>query len=301
MRYGGHETFPIREGWLTKAIEVIQTEPEAFTRKDVAESLGVGANMAKSIEHWIVATGIAKRLSAKESHKMKRKYDLTVLGKLIAEMDPFLTLEDTWWLLHINIVNDAANAATWDWFFNEFAEQRFEKAHLVGRLMKHEREGATRPASEKTVERDVSCFLATYARTVPREKKDPEDDLGSPLQELGIMSALRASGSYELHRRAHDVTPEILLYAILKSGVHGEDKSSKSNVDFTFTNLTHQRSGPLQSLVLSAEGLFESLLKAERETDEYQLSVRGLAGDRQITMRNIPVEELIRNMYRKAA
>lgn len=301
MRYGGHQTFPVREGWLTKALEVLETEPKAFTQKDLYEYLGVGTNMAKSIEHWIVVTGLATRLPAKEAHRLGRKYELTPFGKVVAEQDPFFTLEDTWWLLHINTVNDASNAATWNWFFNDFAEKRFEKAQLVGRLMRHERTTSTRPATEKTVERDLSCFLASYARPVPRDKKDPEDDLGSPFQELGILSSYRATGSYEIHRRAHEITPEVLLYSIVKSGVYGDSEEERESVDFTFTNLTHQRSGPLQTLVLTAEGLFESLLSAERETDEYQLSVRGFAGDRQITMKNVSAEHIAENLYRKVA
>jgi hypothetical protein len=299
MRYGGHQTFPIREGWLTKAINLLETDPAAFTRKDLSEVLGVGTNMAKAIEHWIVVTGLATRLPAKEAHQQKRKYVLTPFGRIVAKHDPFLTAEDTWWLLHINIVNDESNAVTWSWFFNDFAEKRFEKSNLVGRLMRHERSTATRPASEKTIERDISCFLASYAKPVPREKKDPEEDLGSPLQDLGIMSSFRATGAYELHRRAHDITPEVLLYSIVKSGLLGS--GDEGDLDFTFTHLTHQRSGPLQTLVLSAEGLFESLLAAERETDEYQLSVRGFAGDRQITMKNVSAERLVENLYRKVA
>lgn len=299
MRYGGHQTFPIREGWLTKAIDLLESEPAAFTRKDLSEYLGVGTNMAKAIEHWIVVTGLATRLPAKEAHLEKRKFVLTPFGRIIAEQDPFFTAEDTWWLLHINIVNDEANAATWNWFFNDFAEKRFEKSQLVGRLVRHERSTATRPASEKTIERDLSCFLGSYAKPVPREKKDPEEDLGSPLQELGIMSSFRATGAYELHRRAHKITPEVLLYSIVKSGLRNSEDDG--NIDFTFTHLTHRRSGPLQTLVLSAEGLFESLLAAERETAEYELSVRGFAGDRQITMRNVSPEGLVQNLYRKAA
>jgi len=299
MRYGGHQTFPIREGWLTKAINLLETDPAAFTRKDLSESLGVGTNMAKAIEHWIVVTGLATRLPAKEAHQQKRKYVLTPFGRIVAEHDPFLTAEDTWWFLHINIVNDESNAVTWNWFFNDFAEKRFEKSNLVGRLMRHERSTATRPASEKTIERDLSCFLGSYAKPVPREKKDPEEDLGSPLQDLGIMSSFRATGAYELHRRAHDITPEVLLYSIVKSGLSGS--GDDGDLDFTFTQLTHQRSGPLQTLVLSAEGLFEALLSAERETDEYRLSVRGFAGDRQITMKNVSAERLVENLYRKVA
>lgn len=299
MRFGGHQTFPLREGWLTKAVDLIETDPAAFLTKELSEHLGVGTNMAKSIEHWLVVTGLASRLGAKDAHRVNRKYVLTPVGQTIYQRDPYFSLEDTWWLLHINTVNDQHNAATWDWFFNDFPEQRFDKTQLVGRLLRHENESSAKPASEKTIERDVSCFLSTYSRPVPREKKDPEEDLGSPFQDLGLISLLRASGSYEIHRRNRAITPEVLLYAILRSGVQG-DNAQGTRFDFTFTNLIHHRSGPLQSLVLSTEGLFEALLNAENEAPEYGLAVRGLAGDRQITLKSIDLPTLVERMYRNA-
>lgn len=292
MRFGGHQTFVVREGWLSKALELLEHNPEAFARKDLADYLGVGANMAKSIEHWIVATGLATKVPTKEVHKTGIKYKRTAVGDLIWEHDPYLTSEETWWLLHLNVVNDYENAVTWNWFFNEFSEQRFEKAHLVSKLLQKEKSTQSRVPSEKTLERDVSCFLNTYSQPVPREKKDPEEDLGSPFQELRLMSALKSSGTYELHRRSRSIAPEVLIYSILKVL-----DTEKDRTDFSFTWLTRQRSGPLQTLALTADSLFEQLMGLEQEADQYDFSVRGLAGDRQITLRKPTIDELLSSLY----
>ena len=61
MRFGGHETFHIREGWLHKGVKLLLEDPKKLVHEHAADWLGVGNNMAKSIRHWLVATGLASR------------------------------------------------------------------------------------------------------------------------------------------------------------------------------------------------------------------------------------------------
>ena len=60
MRFGGHETFAIREGWLARGLELLTTTPELLVDEFSEDHLGVGRNMAKAIRHWLVATGLAE-------------------------------------------------------------------------------------------------------------------------------------------------------------------------------------------------------------------------------------------------
>ena len=55
MQFGGHETFPLREGWLHKGLELVHADGRAFEDEHVSDRLGVGRNMAKSIRHWLLA------------------------------------------------------------------------------------------------------------------------------------------------------------------------------------------------------------------------------------------------------
>ena len=61
MRFGGHQTFFVREGWLAKGLGLLREDVSAFDDPYVADRLGVGRNMAKSIEHWLLATGLAQK------------------------------------------------------------------------------------------------------------------------------------------------------------------------------------------------------------------------------------------------
>lgn len=39
MRFGGHETFPVREGWLHKGLKLVVEEPDKLGDEHVADWL----------------------------------------------------------------------------------------------------------------------------------------------------------------------------------------------------------------------------------------------------------------------
>ena len=60
----------------------------------------------------------------------------------------------------------------------------------------------------------MSCFLGSYAVEVPYRRKDPEEEIDCPFQELRIIRHFRASGYYELDRRRKSIPQRALLYAL---------------------------------------------------------------------------------------
>ena len=60
----GHETFPLRYGWLKKAFDAVQDSKDVddnravFSGPDAIARFGVGKNMVASMRHWATATGI---------------------------------------------------------------------------------------------------------------------------------------------------------------------------------------------------------------------------------------------------
>ena len=61
----GHETFPIRYGWLKKAYDAVRDTEESqednrhvFSGPDAIARFGVGKNMVASMRHWAAVTGI---------------------------------------------------------------------------------------------------------------------------------------------------------------------------------------------------------------------------------------------------
>ena len=72
MKFGGHETFHVRDGWLNKGLELASEEGEKGIFADNAADLaGVGANMIKSIRHWLSATGLtSKKIDADSQNNL---------------------------------------------------------------------------------------------------------------------------------------------------------------------------------------------------------------------------------------
>ena len=117
MRFGGHETFSVREGWLFKGLRMLIEDPDLLGDEFVADHLGVGRNMAKSIRHWLVATELAYRGEGRVHNKTPLR--VTELGRLVNDHDPYFLEIGTWWALHANLVRNRDDAATWVWFFND--------------------------------------------------------------------------------------------------------------------------------------------------------------------------------------
>ena len=69
-QFSGHETFPLRYGWLKKAYDAVQEssqdiKPTIFSRPEAIADFGVGKNMVLSIKHWAIMTGIISEPNSK--------------------------------------------------------------------------------------------------------------------------------------------------------------------------------------------------------------------------------------------
>ena len=118
-QFSGHETFPLRYGWLKKAFDaVLGTEDggdnrSVFIDSDAIARFGVGKNMVASMRHWSTVTGIIADAPGQNG------VATTKLGKLIfgAEgLDPYMEHPATAWLLHWNLCGQDTKT-TWFWRF----------------------------------------------------------------------------------------------------------------------------------------------------------------------------------------
>ena len=50
--FARHETFHPRYGWVKKAFDAAEFDPNLFNREDAVVRMGVGKNMVRSIRHW---------------------------------------------------------------------------------------------------------------------------------------------------------------------------------------------------------------------------------------------------------
>lgn len=282
MRFGGHETFAIREGWLHKGLKLLMESPEAFAQDDLADHLGVGRNMGKSIRHWLQATQLAEAVSETRAGR-RPLLKMTPLGRTVWNGDPYFLSEGTWWILHVNLVNNPTFAASWSWFFNSFGHDRFDRAVCVESLKRQIEMTTKKPPSTSTLDRDLACLLATYARTIPSTRDDPEDGADCPFRELGLLSFFKTSGYYQIHHEVKMIAPEVLGYAIAKAFEHSSGGARA--VDISITEAARKAGGPGRCFELTAETLFEVASRAESFSENGAIQISGMAGDRVIRVR----------------
>ena len=286
MKFSGHETFAIREGWLHKGLKLLIEDPDQMFDKYVADRLGVGKNMSRSIRHWLEVTGLAVR--------MRSALDATDLARLIYERDPYFVEIGTWWALHVNLVHPENRAFTWQWFFNEFNQARFKRAVCIDKLSRYLQQ--YRPPRPRTLERDVACLLQSYARSIPTTCDDPEDALECPFVELGLLSHFHASGDYQVHRGEKAIPPHLLGYAL--ASALEEAREGRDTVDISAREATTIPGGPGKAFVLTVDALLALALNAEETDPNAGIRVVDLAGDRRIRIPKMQPIAWLKNHYR---
>lgn len=292
MRFGGHQTFTIRDGWLFKGLRLVMEDPERFGAPDVADWMGVGKNMAKAIHHWLLATGLAER--DPEHGRNTRILRPTDVGSIIWERDRFFLLPGTWWAIHIQLIHRPDEAYGWHWFFNHFSSDRFERPVCAEALRRHLASTGQRMPSSKTLERDVNCLLRSYAVSVPREQGDPEDFLECPLNELGLLIHSRQSGFFHLNRDLKQVPFEMFGYALaLANEAYGTVAAGETR-DLSLTDLTHRPSAPGSVFCLTAEAMYELVGSYEGRR---LLKLDGQAGERIVRVEGRPATEWLEEFY----
>jgi hypothetical protein len=289
MRFGGHQTFTIRDGWLHKGMEILFHDPLKLVDEYAADYLGVGRNMAKSINHWLVATNLAqKKTKVGKTGRIKLLKDLekTKLGTIIWKNDPFFIDTNTWWFLHINLVHNEKEAASWHWFFNHFRAERFQKSVCVQNILRHETLLSSRTPTLTTLDRDVSCFLNTYSMDIPSIQKDPEDEIESPFVELGLMYYYRKSGFYQVSREQRDIPYHVFMYAVASALQDSERFSIIDGfIEIPFHDLVQLKNSPGKIFLLSNERFFELLMQYEDVHSEV-VQLIGLAGERVVRVKH---------------
>jgi Protein of unknown function (DUF4007) len=274
MQFGGHETFPLREGWLHKGLELVRADARAFEDEHVADRLGVGRNMAKSIRHWLHACG----LTAAGVFECQ----LTALGKGVWANDPYFLSPTTWWMMHIELATNQESAYSWWWFFNNFHAERFEKPTCVDGLRRYLAFAKSRVPKDETLLRDVGCMLACYSRPIPGLREDPEDSKHSPMIELGLIDHHRESGQYRVHRGAKRLSHAVLAYSIARAfDRRGEPVPSS----VLLHDLARLESGPARTFCLSPDTLFQTIEDASRASSQSLVEIGGMAGQRTVKLR----------------
>lgn len=177
IKLKGHESFSIREGWLTKGIFEVREDERLFLRKDLTDVLGMGSNMVKSLKFWLISSGLIEETK-------KYEYSLTELGNMIYKFDPYFENIFSLYLVHFNLVTNIEKNYIWNVFFNKCNMNVFTKKDLLENI-KYILDFENLEYNEKMLLDEISVLLKTYTK---EEKNDtPENNFQCPLTELKLI------------------------------------------------------------------------------------------------------------------
>ena len=312
LQFAGHETFPLRYGWLNKAYDqvshVLSTgngdTNSIFNDESAISLFGVGKNMVVSMRHWALAAGVIRIAEAEEGTRMGRLIPTDFGKMLLEEADPYLEHPASLWLIHWYLAARPGRATTWYWAFNELNEPSIDRELLTDRLSR--RIAALRESgrmkesriTETTIRRDVECFVRTYLTRPVSGRAVQEDNLESPLSELALLQPVGVGSAFRFRRGPKPTLPdEVFLYGLLAFW----RELYPTRREFSVEAIAHEPGGPGRVFLLDEESVADRLASAA------DLTGGAIRWDESTGMRQVYAHDLdaivpldlLRSMYRR--
>ena len=254
-QFSGHETFPLRYGWLKKAFDAVDKDRKKaiFSSDDAIARFGVGKNMVTSMRHWAFACGIIE--------ESEDGLEPTSVGNMIFGengIDPYMEHPSTLWLLHWFLAGHP-DKTTCFWAFNHFQSGTFEREHLVRGIEDLAQKLGWTRAAVATIKRDVECFVRLYVAKRATAKGSHEDALESPLAELGLIRSIGRQDGFRFARGAKpNLGNGVFLYALIDFWEYHTKARTLS-----FEAIAHEVGSPGRVFLLDEDDLFGRLQDLE--------------------------------------
>lgn len=198
-----HESFSIREGWLSKGLLAVKKNERVFSSEDATDILGIGTNMIKSLKYWLYATCLIK--------DNKNKIEITKLGNLIIEYDPYMEDKFTWWMIHINMLLNQDDFYVGSLFFNKCISKNFSKEDVFKTVSEHLNLRKLE-YNEKILTDEINTIIKTYV--VDNSNDTPENNFNCPLADLELLKRVKKD-NYERLKPDYKSLDYLIVYYLL--------------------------------------------------------------------------------------
>lgn len=243
-QFSGHETFPLRYGWLKKVFDrVAETENKPDNRNvcwddEAIARFGVGKNMVASMRHWAKVSGIVEEQTGTNTVRP------TELGRMLFRsngLDPYMEHPATLWLIHWQLAT-YPEKITWFWAFSHYPAITFDRDSLIRKLERLVQENRSWPRiSENTIKNDVACFIRTYVARQMSGKMRHDDALESPLTELGLIKTVGRQDGFRFVRGPKTTLGDgVFIYALIDFWT----RYFPNAVTLSFEAVAHAPGGP---------------------------------------------------------
>ncbi len=254
----GHETFPLRYGWLKKTFDAIQatennTENKTvFLDEDAIARFGVGKNMVASMRHWAAAAGVIEDVPGSNPIRT------TDLGRMLfgaKGLDPYMEHPASLWLIHWQL-SARSEKTTWFWAFNHYPATTFNREDLTKGLERLAKELGWPRAAVTTIKNDVACFVRTYVAQQASGQAGHEDALESPLTELGLIKAVGKRDGFRFVRGPKPTLGDgVFVHTLIDFWL----RFSKAAATLSFEAITHEPGSPGRIFLLDENDMIDRL------------------------------------------
>lgn len=192
-RFSGHQTFPLRYGWLYKFYKNVDGSLSNLSPDEIGHASsdelmirwGVGKNMVDAIKYWVRQVGLDARTK-----------DLGFYKVLLT--DRYLEEIDSIWLLHWFLCSNHRELTSYRIFFNYFNGVKFDRKSFLDFIIdlfdKKNFLSDTKAKlslslpNEASLKKDIGVFFLCYV--AGSSNCVTEDSFASPLSELGLIKSI---------------------------------------------------------------------------------------------------------------
>lgn len=232
----GHDTFPLRYGWIKKAYDQIEAQPDVsnvFSQDSAIANFGVGKNMLNAMRFWSTHTAMLYREGSayKNTHKGLDAKQFSDQNNIDATkhinrfynaenflgddgIDPYLESPSTIWLLHYCLVTNP-NLISYYWFFNINTKSELTREDFARLLKEFMRDHNLSIPSDSTIKRDIECFIQNYTTKRRKADEDFESTLEGPLVELDLLTRVSKQSIRALRGEKNSLTLHVFVYTLI--------------------------------------------------------------------------------------
>lgn len=289
-KFSGHETFPLRYGWLKKVFDSVfslEIKGEKSTTKDLFLSdraiarFGVGKNMVASMRHWAASSNVI--MEDEENDIITTELSRLLLND--TGLDPWMENTSSIWAFHWHIASNSSKA-TYIWLFNNFNNNQFDRSLITQSLVSLCEELEWR-VSAATIKRDVECLIRAYVNKSSKSDEFTEDQIESPLAELGLIQPISKNDIFQLRRTSQpSLGNGVFMYALIDFWKFFSNTARTLSLE----TVTYEPCSPGRLFCLDEDSVADRLYAIEKMSDGI-LTWSETAGLRQV-IANKPLEEI---------
>lgn len=177
LKFKKSESFYIRDGWIEKAINAINDNPEIniFSKNNGMKILGIGSNMVKGLKYWLQAANLIESKG--------KDIVLSQFGQLVIKYDKYLENNFTWFLIHYFLSTNMKECPIFYGIFNTDVKNFTKSEAIEMFITKFIDYGYT--FKKEYVEDDLNVFIKSYVND--NISDNPEDNYVCPLSNLKLI------------------------------------------------------------------------------------------------------------------